>query len=98
MTDIDAIGILIVIVLIVLLGDAYSKEWCAGFYRTAGGLEYRQSPLPRSELYLEGQVHFMRGLVSIPPHATLLRELRLLERRVARSGKEQCEPRRRRAR
>ena len=48
MTDIDAIGILIVIVLIVLLGDAYSKEWCAGFYRTAGGLEYRQSPLPRS--------------------------------------------------
>jgi hypothetical protein len=69
-------------------GDAYSKEWCAGLYRTAGGLEYRQSPLPRSELYLEGQVHFTRGLVSIPPHATLLRELRLLERRVARSGKD----------
>ena len=69
-------------------GDAYSKEWCAGFYRSAGGLDYRQSPLTRSQLYLEGQVHFTRGLVSIPANPTLLRELRLLERRVARSGKD----------
>ena len=69
-------------------GDAYSKEWCAGFYRSAGGPDYRQSPLPRSQLYLEGQVHFTRGLVSIPANPTLLRELRLLERRVARSGKD----------
>jgi hypothetical protein len=72
----------------VIWGDAYSKEWCAGFYRSAGGLDYRQSPLTRSQLYLEGQVHFTRGLVSIPANPTLLRELRLLERRVARSGKD----------
>src|SRR5262245_7759198 len=69
-------------------GDAYSKEWCAGFYRSSGRLDYRQSPLTRSQLYLEGQVHFTRGLVSIPANPTLLRELRLLERRVARSGKD----------
>jgi hypothetical protein len=72
----------------VIWGDAYSKEWCAGFYRSAGGLDYRQSPLTRSQLYLEGQVHFTRGLISIPANPTLLRELRLLERRVARSGKD----------
>jgi hypothetical protein len=47
-----------------------------------------QSPLTRSDLYLEGQVWFTRGLIGIPHHATLLRELRLLERRTARSGKD----------
>ena len=31
---------------------------------------------------------FARGLVNIPPDTNLLRELRLLERRVARSGKD----------
>jgi hypothetical protein len=68
-------------------GDNYAKEWVAGAYRAAG-LVYRQSPLVRSDLYLEGQVLFTRGLVSIPPNTTLLRELRLLERRTARSGKD----------
>jgi Terminase large subunit, ATPase domain len=68
-------------------GDNYSKEWCAGFYR-AQNLEYRQSQLVRSALYLEGQVYFSRGLVSIPADPILMRELRLLERRVARSGKD----------
>ena len=68
-------------------GDNYAKEWVAGAYRAAG-LEYRKSPLTRSELYLEGQVLFVRGLISIPDQSQLLRELRLLERRVARSGKD----------
>ena len=45
-------------------GDNYAKEWVAGAYRAAG-LVYRQSPLVRSDLYLEGQVLFTRGLVSI---------------------------------
>jgi len=68
-------------------GDNYAKEWVAGAYRAAG-LEYRKSPLIKSDLYLEGQVLFARGLVNIPPDTNLLRELRLLERRVARSGKD----------
>jgi hypothetical protein len=42
----------------------------------------------RSELYLEGLALFARGLVNIPPISILLRELRLLERRTARSGKD----------
>jgi hypothetical protein len=68
-------------------GDAYGAEWVAGAYRAAG-LEYHKSPLTRSELYLEGRIVFARGVISIPDQPQLLRELRLLERRVARSGKD----------
>jgi hypothetical protein len=49
---------------------------------------YQASTLPKSQLYLEGLPHFMRGLVSIPEQPVLIRELRLLERRVARSGRD----------
>jgi hypothetical protein len=70
-----------------ITGDNYAKEWVAGAYRSAG-LDYRRAPKTRSELYLEGQVLFARGLISIPDHAQLVRELRLLERRTARSGKD----------
>jgi hypothetical protein len=38
---------------------------------------------------LKAMPHFMRGAVSIPDHARLLRELRLLERRTSSSGKVQ---------
>jgi hypothetical protein len=47
--------------------------------------------LTASELFLEGLPIFTRGLASIPAHTDLLRELRLLERRVARSGKDRVE-------
>jgi hypothetical protein len=39
-------------------------------------------------LYLEGLPLFARGQVSIPDHAAALREMRLLQRRTARSGKD----------
>ena len=68
-------------------GDNYAAEWVAGAYREAG-CEYRQSKLVRSELYLAGLVLFTRGIVSIADQAQLLRELRLLERRTSRSGKD----------
>jgi hypothetical protein len=71
----------------VITGDRYGGEWVAGAFRRAN-VEYRQSALVRSDLYLEGQVLFTRGLVGIPAHAALLKELRQLERRVARSGKD----------
>src|SRR5207244_12957429 len=38
--------------------------------------------------YLEGRPLWTRWLVSIPDHAQLVRELRLLERRTARSGRD----------
>jgi hypothetical protein len=71
----------------VITGDNYAAEWVAGSFREAG-CEYHQSKLVRSELYLAGLPLFTRGVVGIPNLAQLLRELRLLERRTARSGRD----------
>jgi hypothetical protein len=70
-----------------VVGDAYAREWVAGTWRAAG-IAYRKSPLPKSEIYLECIPLFTRGLVVLPDHARLLRELRLLERRTHRGGKD----------
>ena len=70
-----------------VIGDAYAGEWVAQAFRSAG-VEYGRSELPKSGLYLEGLPAFTRGMVSIPDNPTLIRELRLLERRVSRSGKD----------
>jgi hypothetical protein len=70
-----------------ITGDNYSADWVATAFENAG-CQYVRSRLTRSELYLEGLPLFTRGLISIPDHAQLVRELRLLERRVARSGKD----------
>ena len=68
-------------------GDAYAGEWVEGAFRDAG-ITYRRSELPKSALYLEALPLFMRGAVLIPDLPPLTRELRLLERRTARSGKD----------
>jgi hypothetical protein len=52
------------------------------------GLQYTVSELIKSELYLEYLPLFTQGLVSLPDHPHLLRELRLLERRTHRSGRD----------
>jgi hypothetical protein len=70
-----------------ITGDNYAPGWVAGAFEAAG-CEYRRSRLTRSELYIEGLPFFTRGLVSIPDHQALIRELRLLERRTARSGRD----------
>jgi hypothetical protein len=69
-------------------GDNFAKDWLANAYRSCG-LEYRRSPLTRSDLYLEGRIHFARNLINIPNNPTLVRELRLLERRVSKTGRDQ---------
>lgn len=68
-------------------GDAYAAEWVAGAWRDAG-VTYARSELPKSQIYLECVPLFTRGLVRLPDHARLLRELRLLERRTHRGGKD----------
>ncbi|HEY2707555.1 MAG TPA: hypothetical protein VGI95_05830 [Caulobacteraceae bacterium] len=70
-----------------VVGDNFAGEWVAQAFRAAG-VEYRRSDMPKSGLYLEGVSVFMRGAVSIPNLPPLIRELRLLERRTARSGKD----------
>jgi hypothetical protein len=70
-----------------ITGDNYGADWVSAAFKAAG-VGYVRSRLTRSELYLEGLPNFTRGLVSIPDHAGLVRELRLLERRTSRTGKD----------
>jgi hypothetical protein len=70
-----------------LTGDNYSGEWVAASFKSAG-IAYERCLMPKSQLYLEGLPAFNRGAVSIPNMPRLIRELRLLERRVHRSGKD----------
>jgi hypothetical protein len=68
-------------------GDSFAGEWVSQAFKSSG-LSYTRSDLPKSAIYLEALPLFMRGAVSIPNHPQLVRELRLLERRTHRSGKD----------
>ena len=70
-----------------VVGDLFAAEWVASAFRDAGA-RYEPSPLNRSSLYLEALPSFNQGSVSIPNQALLLRELRGLERRTHRSGRD----------
>lgn len=70
-----------------IVGDAFAGEWVAQAFRDCG-IQYETSKLHKASLYLESLPHFNRGIVSIPNHDKLIRELRSLERRVQRSGKD----------
>jgi hypothetical protein len=68
-------------------GDNYAAQWVAGAWRDTG-IVYVQSDIPKSAIYLECLPLFTRGLVRLPDHARLLKELRLLERVTHRGGKD----------
>lgn len=68
-------------------GDSYAAEWVATAWRECN-VTYERSELVKSALYLEALPLFTRSVVSIPNHPQLIKELRLLERRVHRSGKD----------
>jgi hypothetical protein len=68
-------------------GDNFAQEWVAGAWSRCG-VRYVRSELPRSQIYLECLPLFARGLVALPDHTRLLRELRLLERHTHRSGRD----------
>jgi hypothetical protein len=69
-------------------GDGYSEAWVETAFQDQS-INYRRSELKKSQLYLEALPLFTRGAISIPDHAALLRELRLLERATHRGGKVQ---------
>jgi hypothetical protein len=73
-----------------VIGDAYSADWIVGAYRECGAT-YECSEKNKSELHLEGLPTFSRGLVSLPEHRRLGRELRLLERHVSRAGRDRVD-------
>ena len=70
-----------------IVGDNYSADWVSSAYREAGR-QYSRSELTRSELYLECLPLFTRGQVRIPELPALIRELRLLQRRTTRTGRD----------
>jgi len=68
-------------------GDNYAPGWVQGAFKDVG-IRYIAADRTKSVLYIESLPLFTRGLISIPDHPRLLRELRLLERRTHRSGKD----------
>jgi hypothetical protein len=70
-----------------ITGDAFAGEWTAQAFEAAK-IKYKRAEHVKSTLYLEGLPYFSRGQVAIPNHELLIRELRLLERRTTRSGKD----------
>jgi hypothetical protein len=70
-----------------ITGDTYAAAWVETAFRDAG-IRYLRSEKPKSQLYLEAAPLFSRGAISLPNHPVLLRELRLLERRTHRSGRD----------
>ena len=70
-----------------ITGDNYSAAWVEAAW-SERGVEYKRAEHPKSQLYIEALPLFTRGLVSIPNHERLVRELRLLERRASRVGKD----------
>ena len=73
-----------------IIGDHFAGAWVQQSFMDCG-ISYEVSPLPKSQLYLESLPHFNRGAVQIPNHDKLTRELRSLERRVHRSGRDSVE-------
>ncbi len=68
-------------------GDNFSAEWCQSAW-VKFGVSYNRSELSKSGIYLECLPLFTRGVVRLPDHPRLVRELRLLERHTHRSGKD----------
>ena len=70
-----------------IIGDAYAASWVSTAFADCG-MAYEQSRQPKSNLYLEAVAPFNQGKIRIPDLPSLLRELRLLERRTHRSGRD----------
>jgi hypothetical protein len=70
-----------------LTGDNYSAAWVEMAWK-AEGIVYERSELAKSGIFLESLPLFVRQVVAIPDQATLTRELRLLERRTSRVGRD----------
>jgi hypothetical protein len=69
-------------------GDKYGREWVSSAWRKCS-IPYTAATLTASETYLECLPQWTRGVVRVPDHPVLVRELRLLERMPTRMGKDQ---------
>lgn len=67
--------------------DRYAAEWVTSAFKDLGKT-VDPSPRSKSELYLESEPLFARGAIRIPNERTLVSELRQLERRTHRGGRD----------
>ena len=70
-----------------VIGDNYSGEWVAAAF-AKHNIDYRPAEKPKSALYTEVLPLWSRGQITIPDYPPLLRELRLLERKTHRGGRD----------
>jgi hypothetical protein len=70
-----------------VVGNYYAAQWVASAWQDAA-ITYQRSPITKSQIYLEALPLFAREMVRLPNHPILLRELRLLERRTLKSGRD----------
>jgi hypothetical protein len=70
-----------------VIGDAYSAEWPVRAFASCG-VDYIRAGKPKSQIYLESLPYWNRALISIPDVPKLSKELRLLERRTHRGGRD----------
>lgn len=68
-------------------GDRYSAEWVVSSFRD-NGIYYEASPKAKSDLYLESLPLWTQGRVRMPDAKVTIAELRGLERRTGRSGRD----------
>ena len=68
-------------------GDNYGANLVQAAWESCG-IRYVRSPLNKSQLYIETLPSYTRGIVSIPKHKQLIRELRLLERKPHSGGRD----------
>jgi hypothetical protein len=68
-------------------GDRYSAEWVVSAFRRYG-IDYQHATQNRSEVYLELHPLIATGRAVLLEHATMLAELRQLERRTSRLGRD----------
>ena len=71
-------------------GDSYAGEWSVAAFRKHG-IDYQKAPKNRSEIYLDFIAPINARLVELPDNRTLVEQLRRLERRRGRLGKDQID-------
>ncbi len=70
-----------------VVSDNYAGTFVSGNFERHG-IKFTRSSMVKSTIYLESVPHFMQGKVELIDHKKALRELRLLERRVSKSGRD----------
>jgi hypothetical protein len=71
-------------------GDKYTGEWCSTAF-AKNGIRYIASGRSKSEIYLAAEPLFSRGQIELLDNKRLFNELRNLERRTRRGGRDQVD-------